>query len=82
MLDISQTTQFKRDIRKLRWQGKKLEELMKIIETLVAGETLASSYHDHTLLTLLCRHLFPPMDNFFSASVFVARYKKVTHKLR
>jgi len=47
--DIYQTTQFRRDTRKLKRQGKDLSRLMLIIELLVEGQDLPENNRDHIL---------------------------------
>jgi mRNA interferase YafQ len=48
-LNINQTTQFKRDIKKLRKQGKNLSELLEIIKLLADEQPLPTQYRDHNL---------------------------------
>ncbi len=48
-LEIYQTSRFKKDIRKLRRQGKDLSRLMTVIELLEQDRTLPVKYRDHPL---------------------------------
>ena len=49
MLEIYQTTQFRRDLRKLKRQGKDLARLLTVIELLAEEQELPANYRDHTL---------------------------------
>ncbi|MCM1130404.1 MAG: type II toxin-antitoxin system YafQ family toxin [Roseburia sp.] len=46
---IQFTTQFQKDIKKAKKQGKDLDKLFSIIEMLSNGETLPPKYKDHNL---------------------------------
>lgn len=46
---LSQTNQFKKDIRRMRQRGKDLEKVKSAIELLLAGKPLPSRYRDHPL---------------------------------
>jgi mRNA interferase YafQ len=48
-LELSQSTAYRRDIRKLVRQGKNLEELYTVIEILVMEQPLPEKYRDHVL---------------------------------
>lgn len=50
MKTISRTSQFKRDVKRMQRQGKDLEKLKEVLESLVKGERLASKYRDHVLV--------------------------------
>lgn len=50
MKRISQTTQFSRDIRKMRKRGKDLSKLQEVVRQLAAGHTLPSKHRDHPLI--------------------------------
>ena len=50
MKAIRRTSLFKRDVKRLQRQGKKLEKLKRVLETLVEGEPLAAKYRDHVLV--------------------------------
>ena len=47
--EIKFTSQFKRDIKIAKRQGKDLEKLFYVIEKLAQGEALESKYYDHNL---------------------------------
>lgn len=47
--EIRFTTQFKRDLKRVKKQGKDIETLFTVIETLANGEPLAAKYRDHDL---------------------------------
>ena len=49
MLDIRYSSQFKKDIRRIKRQGKDLEKLREAISLLVKGEALPAHYLDHSL---------------------------------
>jgi mRNA interferase YafQ len=46
----SRTSQFKRDVKRMKQRGKDLEKLKKVLQVLVRGEKLASKYRDHVLV--------------------------------
>lgn len=46
---IKFTTQFKKDIKKCKKQGKDLDKLFAVIEILAKGENLDLKYKDHCL---------------------------------
>ncbi len=46
---IQFTTQFQKDIKRAKKQGKDLDKLFSIIEMLSNGETLPLKYRDHSL---------------------------------
>jgi len=50
MLNIRDKRSFRKDYRKLRSSGKDLSKLAVVIDTLAAGEALAESYRDHSLI--------------------------------
>ena len=50
MKRVSQTTQFSRDVKRMRKRGKDLAKLRKIVGILAAGETLHPKHHDHALI--------------------------------
>jgi len=50
MKTIRRTSQFKRDVKRMQRQGRELENLKRILETLVKGEPLAAKYQDHVLV--------------------------------
>ena len=50
MKTIRQTSQFKRDVKRMQRQGRELEKLRRVLEALVKGEPLAARYRDHVLV--------------------------------
>ncbi len=49
MRNISITTQFKRDVKKIKKTGKDTEKLKEINEKIAEGESLDEKYRDHVL---------------------------------
>lgn len=49
MRSPSYSSQFQRDVKRLQKRGKNLEKLKKLIELLLAGESLPAQYKDHPL---------------------------------
>ncbi len=49
MRKIDRTSQFKKDVKRIKKRGKNLDKLKKVIEKLVEGKGLESKYHDHIL---------------------------------
>ena len=49
MRAIRQTTQFKKDIKRVKKRGKDFSKLKGVIERLARGETLEARYRDHAL---------------------------------
>lgn len=47
--DVQFTTQFKRDLKLAKKQGRNLDELFGVIEILASGGTLDAKYRDHDL---------------------------------
>ena len=47
--EISVTTQFKKDLKASRKQGKNEDKLWEVIERLANGEILEQKYYDHNL---------------------------------
>lgn len=50
MKRLSQTTQFARDVKRMRKRGKDLEKLRSIVRKLARGEHLDSRHKDHPLI--------------------------------
>lgn len=48
--NIDYTTNFKKQYKKLKKQGKDLTKLYKVIETLASGEQLEEKYRNHNLI--------------------------------
>lgn len=49
MRTIHETSQFRRDIKKLKKQGKNLQKLKDVIDYLISGDKLEEKYRDHPL---------------------------------
>ncbi len=47
---IQRTSQFKKDVKRIEKQGKDLDKLREVLETLLDGERLALQYRDHVLV--------------------------------
>ncbi len=47
---IRRTTQFKRDYKRIKKHGKRLERLREVVQQLAAGQPLEDRYRDHPLL--------------------------------
>ena len=47
--DVEFTSQFKKDLKLAKKQGKNLEKLLAVIDILANGETLDAKYRDHEL---------------------------------
>ncbi len=50
MRKVSQTTQFARDVRRMRKRGKDLARLRNLVARLARGDPLAPRHRDHPLL--------------------------------
>ena len=50
MKTIRRTSQFKRDVKRMQRQGKDLEKLKRVLESLAKGEELGPKYRDHVLV--------------------------------
>ncbi len=50
MFEIVRQTQFKKDAKLAKKQGKNLNLLKKVIEILIKGEELPQKYKDHSLI--------------------------------
>ena len=46
---IRQTSQFKKDLKRLIKQGKDIDKLTSAVDTLASGEILETKYRDHSL---------------------------------
>lgn len=49
MYKVIPTTQFKKDVKLIKKQGKDIAELNKVINLLASGEALPEKYRDHLL---------------------------------
>ena len=47
--EVRFTTQFKKDVKKAKKQGKQLDKLFEVVSVLADGGTLDAKYHDHDL---------------------------------
>ena len=50
MKEVIQTSQFKRDIKRLKKRGKDLEKLGDVVRLLAADKPLGEKYRDHALI--------------------------------
>lgn len=50
MLTLATTTQFRKDVKRMKKRGVKLEKLNFIIDKLLKEEVLESKYRDHALV--------------------------------
>jgi mRNA interferase YafQ len=48
-MNLAQTKQFKKDVKRMRKRGKELEKIKAVIDLLVAGEPLPPKNRDHKL---------------------------------
>jgi mRNA interferase YafQ len=48
-MNLSQTSQFKKDIKKLGKRGKDIDKIKTVIELLLSGSPLPLKYRDHSL---------------------------------
>ena len=48
-MNVTQTTQFRRDAKKQRKRGKDLRKVMEVTDLLIAGEVLPEKLRDHAL---------------------------------
>jgi len=50
MKKVSQTTQFSRDVKRMRKRGKDLAKLREVVKKLAAGKPLHAKHRDHALV--------------------------------
>ncbi len=50
MKTLSQTTQFSRDVKRMRKRGKDLSKLQEVVRLLAAGGALSPKHGDHPLI--------------------------------
>ncbi len=50
MKTVQTTKQFKKDVKRLKKQGKDFEKLREVVDTLCEGEELDTQYRDHKLI--------------------------------
>ena len=48
-MNVAQTRQFKKDVKRMRKRGKDLEKIKAVIDLLVDGEPLPPKHRDHKL---------------------------------
>ena len=49
MRNIFQTSQFKKDFKRIKSRGKDLEKLKSVVKVILAGEPMEERHHDHPL---------------------------------
>ena len=49
MRNIFQTSQFKKDFKRIKSRGKDLEKLKSLVKVILAGEPMEERHHDHPL---------------------------------
>ena len=49
MKNIFQTSQFKKDFKRIKSRGKDLEKLKSVVKVILAGEPMEERHHDHPL---------------------------------
>ena len=49
MLDVYTSTQFKRDLKQIQRQGRDVNALWSVVDTIAREELLDKKYHDHAL---------------------------------
>jgi mRNA interferase YafQ len=50
MKPIRRTSQFKRDVTRMQRQGREIEKLKRVLESLANSEPLAAKHRDHVLV--------------------------------
>lgn len=50
MYELLMTNKFEKDLKLLKKQGKKIEKLFQVIDTLQSGKELETKYRDHNLI--------------------------------
>ena len=48
--EVRFTTQFKKDLKLAKKQGKDIEQLFVVVDKLANGKSLEEKYHDHDLI--------------------------------
>ena len=84
MKKLSQTTQFGRDIKRMRKRSKDLEKLKAVVKKLAKGESLDPKYRDHSLIAPWknCRdcHIEPDWVLIYSTNIHTLRLERTgTH---
>ena len=80
MRSISQTTQFVRDVKRMRKRGKDIEKLKFLVTKLAKSESLDPKYRDHPLIGPWknCRdcHIEPDWVVIYSADTHSLRLER------
>jgi len=50
MRAIRRTSQFKRDVKRMKKRGKDLSRLKEVLEKIISGQQLEAQYRDHVLV--------------------------------
>jgi mRNA interferase YafQ len=50
MRAIRRTSQFKRDVKRMKKRGRDLDKLKEILERIIGGQQLEAKYRDHVLV--------------------------------
>jgi mRNA interferase YafQ len=50
MRAIRRTSQFKRDVKRMKKRGRDLDKLKEILERIIGGQQLEAEYRDHVLV--------------------------------
>jgi mRNA interferase YafQ len=50
MKTVNRTSQFKRDVKRMKRRGKNPDKLKRVLQVLARGETLSPRYRDHVLV--------------------------------
>jgi mRNA interferase YafQ len=50
MRTINRTSQFKRDVKRMKKRGRDLSKLKEILEKIIGGQQLEAKYRDHVLV--------------------------------
>ena len=50
MRTIRRTSQFKRDVKRMKKRGKDLSKLKEVLEKIISGQQLEVKYRDHVLV--------------------------------
>ena len=84
MKNLSQTTQFARDVKRMRKRGKDLEKLKAVVKKLAKGESLDPKHRDHPLIGLWknCRdcHIEPDRNLIYSTNPHMLHFERTgTH---
>jgi len=50
MRTIRRTSQFKKDVKRMKKRGKDLSKLREVLEKIIGGQQLEAKYNDHVLI--------------------------------